>query len=85
MKIKKLTAYLLMSGMILGTMSSDLYTIKAQAVETIEETEDKTPENETLRYRKLLNSRRQNQRMKRCRKQHRREKLNFLQNSFRIR
>ena len=47
MKIKKLTAYLLMSGMILGTMSSDLYTIKAQAVETIEETEDKTPENET--------------------------------------
>ena len=43
MKIKKLTAYLLMSGMILGTMSSDLYTIKAQAVET----EDKTPENET--------------------------------------
>ena len=36
-----------MSGMILGTMSSDLYTIKAQAVETIEETEDKTPENET--------------------------------------
>ena len=42
MKIKKLTAYLLMSGMILGTMSSDLYTIKAQAVETIEETEDKT-------------------------------------------
>ena len=46
MKIKKLTAYLLMSGMILGTMSSDLYTIKAQAVETIEETEDKTPENE---------------------------------------
>ena len=39
MKIKKLTAYLLMSGMILGTMSSDLYTIKAQAVETIEETE----------------------------------------------
>lgn len=32
MKIKKLTAYLLMSGMILGTMSSDLYTIKAQAV-----------------------------------------------------
>ena len=31
MKIKKLTAYLLMSGMILGTMSSDLYTIKAQA------------------------------------------------------
>ena len=47
MKIKKLTAYLLMSGMILGTMSSDLYTIKAQAVETIEETKDKTPENET--------------------------------------
>ena len=47
MKIKKLTAYLLMSGMILGTMSSDLYTIKAQVVETIEETEDKTPENET--------------------------------------
>ena len=47
MKIKKLTAYLLMSGMILGAMSSDLYTIKAQAVETIEETEDKTPENET--------------------------------------
>ena len=47
MKIKKLTAYLLMSGMILGTMSSDLYTIKVQAVETIEETEDKTPENET--------------------------------------
>ena len=47
MKIKKLTAYLLMAGMILGTMSSDLYTIKAQAVETIEETEDKTPENET--------------------------------------
>ena len=47
MKIKKLTAYLLMSGMILGTMSSDLYTIKAQAVETIEETEDKTPENKT--------------------------------------
>ena len=47
MKIKKLTAYLLMSGMILGTMSSNLYTIKAQAVETIEETEDKTPENET--------------------------------------
>ena len=47
MKIKKLTAYLVMSGMILGTMSSDLYTIKAQAVETIEETEDKTPENET--------------------------------------
>ena len=47
MKIKKLTAYLLMSGMILGTMSSDLYTIKAQAVETIEETEDKTPENGT--------------------------------------
>ena len=47
MKIKKLTAYLLMSGMILGTMSSDLYTINAQAVETIEETEDKTPENET--------------------------------------
>ena len=47
MKIKKLTAYLLMSGMILGTMGSDLYTIKAQAVETIEETEDKTPENET--------------------------------------
>ncbi len=47
MKIKKLTAYLLMSGIILGTMSSDLYTIKAQAVETIEETEDKTPENET--------------------------------------
>ena len=36
-----------MSGIILGTMSSDLYTIKAQAVETIEETEDKTPENET--------------------------------------
>ena len=36
-----------MSGMILGAMSSDLYTIKAQAVETIEETEDKTPENET--------------------------------------
>ena len=36
-----------MAGMILGTMSSDLYTIKAQAVETIEETEDKTPENET--------------------------------------
>ena len=47
MKIKKLTAYLLMSGMILGTMSSNLYTIQAQAVETIEETEDKTPENET--------------------------------------
>ena len=47
MKIKKLTAYLLMSGMILGTMSSDLYTIKSQAVETLEETEDKTPENET--------------------------------------
>ena len=47
MKIKKLTAYLLMSGMILGTMSIDMYTIKAQAVETIEETEDKTPENET--------------------------------------
>lgn len=64
MKIKKLTAYLLMSGMILGTMSSDLYTIKAQAVETIEETEDKTPEMRHLRYRKLLNSRRQNQRMK---------------------
>ena len=36
-----------MSGMILGTMSSNLYTIQAQAVETIEETEDKTPENET--------------------------------------
>ena len=48
MKIKKLTAYLLMSGMILGTMSSDLYTIKAQAVETIEETEVKTPENEIM-------------------------------------
>ena len=65
MKIKKLTAYLLMSGMILGTMSSDLYTIKAQAVETIEETEDKTPENEMPQIpMKLLNSRRQNQRMK---------------------
>ena len=85
MKIKKLTAYLLMSGMILGTMSSDLYTIKAQAVETIEETEDKTPENETPQIPETPEQPETEPENEEVTEAAPWEKLNFLQNSFRIR